>query len=153
VKAAEAAAQGQSMDEIVDLLEDQAARTYCFAALDTVEFLRRSGRLTRFQSSLASVLRIKPVLKMNDGEFDMERVRTRKAALARVVELLGELGPLEDVALVHTHAPDEAAALARQAKHLISEGTVSLSAEVTPVIGTHIGPGAAGFIAIQARAQ
>ena len=139
------------MDEIVALLEDLASRTYCLAALDTVEFLRRSGRLTRFQSSLASVLRIKPLLKMNNGEFDMERVRTRKAALARVIELLSGLGALEELALVHTHAPEEAEALGLEASYLDPEGVLSLSAEVTPVIGTHIGPGAVGFVAIKAR--
>jgi DegV family protein with EDD domain len=149
--AATAAAEGRTMDEIVALLEDLAARTYCFAALDTVEFLRRSGRLTRFQSSLASILRIKPLLRMNNGEFDMERVRTRKAALARVIELLGQLGSLEELALVHTHAPEEAEALGREARYLDPEGVLSLSAEVTPVIGTHIGPGAVGFVAIKAQ--
>ncbi len=153
VAAAKAAAEGRSMSEIVALLEDQASRTYCFAALSTVEFLRRSGRLTRFQWGLASVLQIKPLLKMNDGEFEMERVRTRRAALARVLELLKGLGPLEDLALVHTHAPEEAEALGRRASHLVPEGASFLSAEVTPVIGTHIGPGAVGFIAIQARSH
>jgi fatty acid-binding protein DegV len=88
---------------------------------------------------------------MNNGEFDMERVRTRKAALARVIELLTELGSLEELALVHTHAPEEAEALGREAKHLAPEGAFSLSAEVTPVIGTHIGPGAVGFVAIMAQ--
>ena len=151
VAAAKAAAGGRSMAEIVALLEDLASRTYCFAALDTVEFLRRSGRLTRFQWALASVLQIKPLLKMNDGEYEMERVRTRKAALARVIDLLGGLGPLEELALVHTHAPEEAEALGREARYLDPEGALSLSAEVTPVIGTHIGPGAVGFVAIKAR--
>jgi len=151
IAAAKAAAKGHSMAKIVDELEDLSARTYCFAALDTVEFLRRSGRLTRFQWGLASVLQIKPLLKMNHGDYEMERVRTRRAALARVVELLGELGMLEELALVHTHAPEEAKKLADQASHLIPGGATSLSAEVTPVIGTHIGPGAVGFIAIQAR--
>ena len=148
--AARAAADGQTMDEIVALLQDLASRTYCFAALDTVEYLRRSGRLNRFQSSFASLLRIKPILKMNGGEFDMERVRTARAARARVVELLDGLGALGDVALVHTHAPEDVKALARQARDLLPEGLTTLSAEVTPVIGTHIGPGAVGFVAIQA---
>jgi DegV family protein with EDD domain len=152
VAAAQAASEGRTMDEIAGLLESHAARTYCVAALDTVEFLRRSGRLTRVQSSLASILRIKPLLKMNAGEFDMERVRTRGAALARVLELLDELGPLEDFALVHTHAPEEADALGREASRLVPEHVPSLSAEVTPVIGTHIGPGAVGFVAVKAGA-
>jgi DegV family protein with EDD domain len=149
--AAKAAAQGRSMGDIVAQLKDQASRTYCFAALDTVEYLRRSGRLTRFQWGLASVLQIKPLLKMNDGEFDMERVRTRRGALARVVALVSELEPLEELALVHTHAPEEAETLGLRAGHLIPEDKPLLSAEVTPVIGTHIGPGAAGFVAIRAR--
>ena len=153
VAAARAAAEGQTMDEIVALLEDQSARTYCFAALNTVEFLRRSGRLTRFQSSLASVLQIKPLLKMNSGQFEMERVRTRKGALDRVIELLAELGSLEELALVHTHAPEQAEALWRQARSHFAWDSMTLSAEVTPVIGTHIGPGAVGFVAIRARDQ
>jgi DegV family protein with EDD domain len=149
--AARAAAEGRTMDEIVALLTDQSVRTYCFAALDTVEYLRRSGRLTRFQSSLASILQIKPLLRMNNGEFDMERVRTRKAALARVIELLSGLGAIEELALVHTHALEEAEALGYEARYLAPDGMLSLTAEVTPVIGTHIGPGAIGFVAIQAR--
>jgi DegV family protein with EDD domain len=153
VAAAKAAAAGRTLDEVVALLQDQSARTYCFAALNTVEFLRRSGRLTRFQWGLASLLHIKPLLKMNHGDFDMERVRTRKAALARVIELLAGLGALEQVALVHTHALEQAKALARQAGHVIPGGAFTMSAEVTPVIGTHIGPGAVGFIAIRARSQ
>jgi fatty acid-binding protein DegV len=68
-----------------------------------------------------------------------------------VVELVSELEPLEELALVHTHAPEEAEALGLRAGHLIPEDKSPLSAEVTPVIGTHIGPGAAGFVAIKAR--
>jgi DegV family protein with EDD domain len=153
VAAAKAAAEGRTLEEIVSLLADLASRTYCYAALDTVEYLRRSGRLNRFQSSLASVLQIKPLLKMNNGEIEMERVRTRRGALARVIELLDELGPLEDLALVHTHAPERAEALRHQAGDLFAADGVPLSAEVTPVIGAHIGPGAAGFVALQARGQ
>jgi DegV family protein with EDD domain len=151
VAAAKAAAEGRSLSEILDLLEDLASRTFCYAALDTVEFLRRSGRLSRFQSSLASVLQIKPLLKMNNGEVEMERVRTRQRALDRVIELVDELGALEDLALVHTHAPERAEALRHRAAALFTGHGAPLSAEVTPVIGAHIGPGAAGFVAIQGR--
>lgn len=150
VMAAEAAGEGRSMGEIVAMLKDRSERTHCFAALDTLEFLRRSGRLTRFQSSLGSVLRLKPILKMNSGEVQMERVRTRAKAIKRVIDLVEELGPLEELALVHTHAPDAAEALRQQAEHLFPAKGMPLSAEVTPVIGAHIGPGAVGFVAIQA---
>ena len=95
------------------------------------------------------MMQLKPLLKMNSGEFDLERVRTRKMALARVIELLNELGPLEDLALVHPHAPEEAQALGHKARHLAPKGTYSLTAEVAPVTGTYIGPVSVGFVAIK----
>ena len=149
--AAKAAAEGRPLSDIIAVLEDQASRTHCVAALDTLEYLRRSGRLSRFQSSLGSVLQIKPVLRMHSGEFDMERVRTRNHAYSRVIELVTQLAPFEELTLVHTHAPQNVHLLRQQAVHLFPDGKEPLIAEVTPVIGTHIGPGAAGFVAIQAR--
>lgn len=151
VAAARAAAEGQPMSEIVAAVEDQASRTHCIAALDTLEFLRRSGRLSRFQSSLGSVLQIKPLLKMHRGEFEMERVRTRNGASARLMELVTQLAPFEKLTLVHTHAPEKARLLHQKALHLFPDAEEPMVAEVTPVIGTHIGPGAAGFVAIQAK--
>lgn len=151
VAAAKSAAQGRTMAEILADLQDMSQRTYCFAALETVEFLRRSGRLTRFQSGLASVLQIKPLLKMNAGNYDMERVRTNNGATQRLLDLTEALGPLEQLAVVHTHKQERADALREQARHLFPKEAVTFSAEVTPVIGTHIGPGAAGFVAVQAR--
>jgi DegV family protein with EDD domain len=147
--AARAAAEGRTMGQIVTLLEDLATRTYCFAALDTIEFLRRSGRLSRFQWGLGAALQIKPILKMHAGVADMERVRTRRRALDRTVEMVEDLGPLEELVLVHTHSPEEAQVLWQKARHLSAWQDAPLSAEVTPVIGTHIGPGAVGFVAIR----
>lgn len=149
--AAEAAAAGCSMAEIIALLEEQTARTYVFAALDTMEFLRRSGRVNGFQYGVGHLLNIKPLLKMHDGEPSSEKVRTRRRAVRRVVELVSDIGPLEELALVHTHAPQAAEELRQQAQHLFPEGGEPLSADVTPVIGTHIGPGAVGLACVAAR--
>ena len=148
--ASEAVAAGATVPETVALLKDQGDRTHSFAALDTVEFLRRSGRLSRFESSLATVLSIKPLLKMHRGEMDLERVRTRKKATSRLLELVADLGPLEHLALVHTGAPDRSEALYRQAQHLFPTDKEVLTAEVTPVIGAHVGPRAVGFVAVAA---
>jgi DegV family protein with EDD domain len=149
--AARAAAEGRSLTDIMAALEDQASRTHCIAALDTLEYLRRSGRLSRFQAGLGSVLQIKPILTMHAGEFGMERVRTRNGAASRVMELVTQLAPFEKLTLVHTHALEKAYLLRQQALHLFPAGEEPMVAEVTPLIGTHIGPGAAGFVAIQAR--
>jgi DegV family protein with EDD domain len=148
--AAKAAAEGRSMDEIIPLLEEQISRTHVFAALDTLEFLRRSGRMNRVMAGLGTVLQIKPLLKMYDGNPTAERVRTRKRAIERVISLLSDLVPLEQVALVHTHAPDRAEDLRQRVQHLLPEGEVP-SVDITPVIGAHIGPGAVGFACVTAR--
>jgi len=148
--AAKAAAMGCSMDEIIALLEEQGSRTHVFAALDTLEFLRRSGRMSRVMAGLGSVLRIKPLLKMYNGEPTAERVRTRDRATKRLISLLSDLAPLEQVALVHTHAPDRAEELRQRVEHLLPEGEVP-SVDITPVIGAHIGPGAVGFACVTAR--
>lgn len=150
--AAKAAAQGATMADIVALVEDHAERTHTFAALETVEFLRRSGRLSRLQSSLASVLSIKPLLRMHRGEMTMERIRTRRRATERLIQIATELGQLEQLHVVHTNAPERAAALADLAGHLFPKGSAPITAGVTPVIGAHIGPGAVGFVAVQAKA-
>jgi DegV family protein with EDD domain len=149
--AARAATEDRPLSDIMAALEDQASRTHCIAALDTLEYLRRSGRLSRFQASLGSVLQIKPVLTMHSGEFDMERVRTRNGATSRVMEFVTQLAPFEKLTLVHTHALEKAYLLRQQALHLFPTGEEPMVVEVTPLIGTHIGPGAAGFVAIQAR--
>ena len=145
--AARLAQAGRSMSEILAALDDQIRRSYVFAALDTLKFLRRSGRLNGVASGLGSLLQLKPIMKMYAGKPDAERVRTHKRATHRVVDLLREKGPLERVAIVHTHAPTYVEELRQQAAHLLPAGEI-LSMDITPVIGAHIGPGAAGFAVI-----
>jgi DegV family protein with EDD domain len=145
--AAKAASQGQSMSEIIALLEEQASRTYVFAALDTLEYLRRSGRMNGMVAGIGELLQIKPLLIMTDGNPTVERVRTNNGATRRLVKMLTDLAPLEKVALVHTHDFDKAKALKRQVQHILPEVEL-LSVDITPVIGVHIGPGAVGFACI-----
>ena len=140
------------MDEIIALLEDQILRTHVFAGLDTLEFLRRSGRMNRVMAGLGSVLQIKPLLKMYDGNPTGERVRTRRRAIERLMGMLSDLVPLERVALVHTNAPDRAEDLRQRVQHLLPEGEIP-SVDITPVIGAHIGPGAVGFACVTARRE
>ena len=148
--AAKMAAAGSSVDEILHTLNDQVKRIRVFAALDTLEFLKRSGRMNRYLAGLATLLQVKPIMTMQDGKPGSERVRTRDGALKRVVEMLAAAGPLERVAMVHTHASGEILARLRSmAAHLLPQGPI-LTADITPVIGAHIGPGAVGFALIHA---
>lgn len=149
--AAQAADEGYSGEEILELVEDLGSRCYVFAALDTTEFLRRSGRVSGFQNSVGTLLKIKPLLKMHNGKATSEKIRTRKRAIRRLVELVSELGTLERLALVHANAPDEARELWHQAQYLFPDSEEPWSVNVTPVIGAHIGPGTVGFACLTAR--
>ncbi len=150
VTAAKAAAAGRPLPEILDLLEGQIQRTHSVAALDTLEFLRRSGRVSWFRSGLGTVLKIKPILTMYNGETTLEAVRTRRRAYEQLTHLVSDFGPLEQVALVHTHSPDRAADLLGKAQHLLPDNQPLFLEDVTPLIGAHIGPGAVCFVCVQA---
>ena len=151
--AARAAAEGKTMDEILGMLADKTSRTYVFAALETLEYLRRSGRMNAAVAALGNALRIKPLLKMNQGQPTAERVRTHKRALERLIELVSELGPLEELALVHTNAAQAAENLYHKARHLFPEAGKPLSVDVTPVLGANLGPGVVGFTCVAAARQ
>jgi DegV family protein with EDD domain len=143
--AAQAAENGLPLEEILAILKDQSSRSYVFAALDTLEFLKRGGRMNSVMAGLGSLLQIKPILTMHEGKPGAERVRTKERALQRLIEMTAELGELEQLALVHTNAGEEAGALWQQAKHLAPDLVTPLSVDVTPVLGAHLGPGAVGF--------
>jgi DegV family protein with EDD domain len=151
LRAAQAAQQGLSMKEILDLLKDQSSRTHVFAALDTLEFLRRGGRMNSVMAGLGSVLQIKPILTMHAGTPGAERVRTRERAIQRLLDLATDLGDLEQLALVHTNARSEVKALWQKARPLFPDKENPLSVDVTPVLGAHLGPGAVGFTCISRK--
>ena len=144
--AAEAAAVGCSMAEILTLLQEKRAKTRIYAVLDTLEFLRRSGRVSWTQFGLGTLLRIKPVLEVYEGEVIMnDRVRTFKRALLRLIELTGAKQPLERIAVLHANNLSTAQRLQLQAAFLFPPEQEVIFMEITPAIGSHIGPGAVGF--------
>lgn len=145
--AAQMAQEGSNMREILAVLEDTISRTFVTARIDTLTFLRRSGRMNAILSGLGSLLQVKPILTMYDGTPGSERVRTTAKAEARLIQILKEHQPIERFALLHTNAPLEADAFhQRVAAHLPENGIYSM--DITPVIGAHIGPGAVGFASI-----
>lgn len=146
--AAQAASEGMPMADILTMLADQSSRTYVFAALDTLEYLKRGGRMNAFMANIGSMLQVKPILTMHAGTPGAERVRTKERSIKRLIEMVADLGPIDKVALVHTNAQDEAADLWQKASHLFTEQGMPLSIDVTPVLGAHLGPGAVGFTCI-----
>ena len=109
IVAAEAAADGRSMPEILALLEEKREKIRIFAMLDTLEFLRRSGRVSWTEFGLGTLLRVKPIVQVYDGEVSMiEKVRTSRRAIPRLVELVESYGPLDRIALQYAGSVDAA---------------------------------------------
>jgi len=146
IVAAEAAAAGCSMAEILTLLQEKRSKTRIYAVLDTLEFLRRSGRVSWTQFGLGTLLRIKPVLEVFEGDVIMnDRVRTLKRAQLRLIELVQAQQPLERIAVLHANNLKGAQRLQKQAAFLFPPEQELIFMEITPAIGSHIGPGAVGF--------
>ena len=151
--AAKMAEAGSSMGEILAAVNDQIQRSHVFAALDTLEYLKRSGRMNKYLADFASLLQIKPILTMYNGKPGTERVRTRDRALKRLVEMLTAAGTLERAAIVHSHVqPERIAELRALSAGLLPQRDI-MTADITPVIGAHIGPGAVGFAVVAASRQ
>lgn len=149
--AARAAAEGQPAEAILQALENAVPRTHVFATLDTLEYLRRSGRVSWTEFSLGTLLRIKPMLHVYKGEvLSLERVRTRGRALSRLAEHVAALGPLQEVALVYTQDLEGLAEWREMVRPLFPTGHEPVAVEVTPAIGAHVGPGAVGLACIAA---
>lgn len=147
--AVELARRGLSMAEIVARLTERRARTFVYAAFDTLEYLRRGGRVNFAQAGLGALLRIKPILKIYDGEvISADRVRTWKRVPGQLMKILDQLGPLEQLAVVHTNAEEKARELIDQLDVYFPAGSRRICAWVGPGIGAHAGPGALGFACV-----
>ena len=145
--AAQAAERGRTLPEILDLLDGQIRRTHVSAALDTLEYMRRGGRMNGAITALGNLLQVKPILKMYDGEPTAERVRTRGRALRRMRELIAQHAPYEKVAVLHTGAAQSAREFLRSIEDLLPVGETWVE-EINPVLGAHIGPGVLGFAGV-----
>ncbi len=132
------AADGADLDTIVGELEDRRDRQRLFATLDTLEFLRRGGRIGGAQAMLGSMLSIKPVITVIDGAVAQAgKVRTRSKALRFVVDKVKE-SDVEEICVLHSHAPDIDEFL--EMLEPIVPAAAIVVGEIGPVVGVHTGP-------------
>ncbi len=145
--AARAAQAGASMKEVLRTAGEVARSLGVYFMVDTLKYLHRGGRIGAASRYLGSALNIKPILFMNEqGKIDaLERVRTRKKALDRLVELASEKAGAEPahIGVMHANAPEGAQYLLEQLKSRII-CQESYTFELSPVIGAHVGPGTVG---------
>ena len=148
-QAAEMAQAGYSLAEIIAALDERVPRTRVFGMIDTLDSLRRGGRVSWAEFGIGSLLQIKPVMEISAGEIVVHaKVRTRKRAVQKMQTMVAAYRPFERIAILHVNAPEAAAGLREQSKNLFPEGETPIIQDVSPAIGTHLGPGAVGFAAI-----
>lgn len=145
---ARAAAQGASIAECQALTKKIRAHTGVYFVVDTLEFLHRGGRIGGAQRLLGTALNLKPLLTVQDGKVEaVERIRTKAKAVERLIEIVGEQtagkSPVR-VATLHANAESEAREILSRAASL-TNATESVFTSVSPVVGTHTGPGTVGI--------
>jgi DegV family protein with EDD domain len=143
--AAAAARSGADADAVVAQTQEARAQLKMWFAVDTLEYLRRGGRIGSAQAWLGTALKIKPILALESEITPFERVRTSRRAFERMVDLLRsrQAAGGDGWAIQHIQAPREAEALAERGREIFGSDPAFVS-EIGPVIGTHVGPGLLG---------
>ena len=142
IAAAEMAKAGESMDKIVAAAREAIPKSSLFFLLDTLEYLKRGGRIGKAKALLGSVLNVKPMLTMKDGELvPVGQARSRAKGMDKLFDYAKNAGDIKDLAVVYNTTPDEAQALAERLGSVFDKEKMRMS-RVGPGLGSHGGPGA-----------
>jgi DegV family protein with EDD domain len=146
IATARAARQGQSLEQVCQVANNAIDKLQVFALIDTLDYLEKGGRLGKAQAFLGSLLQVKPIITLKDGEVHpVERARTRAKAMDRLVETACSVSPMAELAICHSAAREDAEGLAqRLAGHFSRERT--FISQFGPVLGTYVGPKALGVV-------
>ncbi len=152
--AAEAAARGESQEAALEAAHQTRARVRLLAVIDTLEFLRRSGRINWLIANLGTLFQVKPIFEvLGEGKVEvLNRARTASRANQVLLDLIRTQAPFERVALLHSNNPGGADMLAKALADLLPSGPRRfMIGEVATGIGVHIGPGCVGIALVKAR--
>jgi len=146
--AAEAVTKGDSLKKVLSVIENVRLRIKVVAMLDTLEYVRRSGRVSWAKARIGSLLDIKPFLEVKEGQIiNLGQARTRRKGINHLIELCHRVGDVEKLAVLHTNAEDEAQQMLNQLKDIYSESPLVIN--VTTIVGTHVGPNGLGFAVVK----
>jgi DegV family protein with EDD domain len=145
------AAAGESAGDIASTLTARARDIDLYVGLDTLEYLKRGGRISGPRAAIGTMLQVKPIITVRDGQVEQaDRVRTRSKVRARVIELL-TAQPVERIAILHTMSGEVDAFR----DELVARLTEPLAADrltiqpIGPSVGPHLGPGALGGVVLR----
>jgi len=145
LEAAKMLKQGSGIKETADKVRAMSEKQQYYFSVDTLEFLKRGGRLSPMKAMIGTILNMKPILCVKDGVVEpLDKVRGRKKVFSRLIELTKEAGAdfsSQTIAVAHASVPDVAAEFANEVKKELNPKEVLIT-EIGSVIGTHVGPGA-----------
>jgi len=148
IRAAKLAAEGESFDNIIKMIQKLIPRVFLYGVADSLEYALRGGRLGKAKSLLSNLIKVKPIVRIGDGQLlPVGLARTRKKAMLDIIENIQKLGKIEEAAIIHMHAIETATELASMLKDICQEEKIII-AEAGPAIGTHAGPGSFGVACI-----
>jgi DegV family protein with EDD domain len=141
IKAARAAKEGATLDEILEIVRNNLPRVDMHAAFDTLEYLKRGGRIGRAQAFMGSVLRVNPIITLKDGVVEPAgRARSRSKAINHLYEFAASYSHIEELAVEGAACPEDVDQLVERLGAIFPKERI-LRSRTTPVIGTHTGPG------------
>ena len=145
--ASEFVADGCEMDQLLLNLQDIRQRIRVIAMLDTLEYVRRSGRVSWARARIGSMLKIKPFVEVKGGKvLNRGQTRTRKKGIEHLISMCQKFGTIEKFAILHTNAESEANLLLAKLDESWTEPPMIVN--VTTIVGAHVGPNGLGFAII-----
>ena len=154
IAAAEAANRGAGHEEVVSTARDAASRARCFTLFETLEYLKKGGRIGRAQALMGSVLKVKPMVILRDGEVQpLGKTRTFPKALEQLKQTARGFAPVDALAVMYSTTPRTANEVADDLRDLLPEGTEPYVTQFGPVLGVYTGPGAIGIALLQAGSR
>lgn len=149
--AAKHARKGAELKTLVEETRKVLSRVRVVGLVDTLEYLQKGGRIGKAQAFLGSILNIKPLLCVRDGEaFPLERVRTKSKALERMWEICRADAPYEELSILHSTNPEEAENMLARFTTIYPRERI-YKARFGPILGAHLGPGSLGVAYIKSK--
>jgi DegV family protein with EDD domain len=147
-QAAQMARNGASAEEIIRTLRGMIDHIYVVFFVESLDFLEQGGRIGKAQALLGTMLNIKPMLILEEGEIEpLEKVRTRARALDKLAEFVSEFGHIESLTIMHNQSQtDEIQELIERIENVRGGATNIQIAQYGPVLAAHIGPDALGIV-------
>ncbi len=153
ISAAKKAQDGANLDELVKLVRQAMKRSHLVIYFDTLQYLAKGGRIGKAQSLLGSLLSVKPILTVKEGEMaPLTRVRSPAAGMDYLYNFVASSSNIEGLAVEHTTTPDVADRLAERLSSLFPKERIRRST-VSPVLGVHGGPGAIAVSVLEAESN